>query len=835
MENTFIWIPFYSEMADKLLAYKDNHAALAYIVEKAYELSGQEQPKMENGTFDDVDPFTVFATFNKQLSDAKRLALAKAYKDLLSITASMPTDFEGLPVMNSLNMTFYCFKGERGEQDIDCLWDIFQKALSYAQSPDADKSKAFVEAYDKAAILKRLGGKLTIGLFWIRPFVFVPLDGFSREYLKKHGVFTAYDHFKNKYHPTGKGYMTICDKTLAACRQEEIPFNSIPEMSAKAYEKEENVDAEKTRYWTYSPGEGAKMWQRCQSEGIACIGWDKIGDVKEFDNPEELKAELDRQYGLDAGSRKNEVRALWEFANLMKPGDVIYAKQGRSKLLGRGMVTGDYIHDSSKDSYHHVRKVQWTHVGEWQTPWEVAPKTLTEITNYDYASFETFFSSIASSEATGYWWLNANPKIWRFSDYEVGDTQKYTCYSEKGNKRAIWKHFVDAKPGDLIIGYESTPVKRVVGKAVITEKDDAGFSFRITDKFADGPTYKTIKQCVELMDMEYMHIQQGSLFKLTPAEYAFLDAMLVAPSAVVKESSPEYKPETPKAAEPLPPYTKEDFLAEVYITEAEYDKLACLLERKKNIILQGAPGVGKTFAAKRLAYSMMGVKDEQRVKMIQFHQSYAYEDFIMGYRPNEAGGFELHEGVFYTFCKQASEDSENKYFFIIDEINRGNLGKIFGELFMLIEADKRGEAVNLAYRDEPFSVPENLYLIGMLNTADRSLAMLDYALRRRFSFYTMEPAFNSDGFGKQASMADNPKFDALVKQVKELNECITNEPGLGRGYSIGHSYLCVNGAVTDEELRSIVDYDIVPLLEEYWFDEPDKVSEWKDKLGAAVK
>ena len=173
------------------------------------------------------------------------------------------------------------------------------------------------------------------------------------------------------------------------------------------------------------------------------------------------------------------------------------------------------------------------------------------------------------------------------------------------------------------------------------------------------------------------------------------------------------------------------------MNEQDYKTLVNVLKMKKNIILQGAPGVGKTFTAKRLAYSIIGAKNPDRVQMLQFHQSYSYEDFIEGYRPTE-NGFTIKKGSFYKFCKLAEDDDENDYFFIIDEINRGNLSKIFGELFMLIEKDKRGIELQLLYSDENFSVPANVYIIGMMNTADRSLAMLDYALRRRFSFFTMK-------------------------------------------------------------------------------------------------
>ena len=278
-------------------------------------------------------------------------------------------------------------------------------------------------------------------------------------------------------------------------------------------------------------------------------------------------------------------------------------------------------------------------------------------------------------------------------------------------------------------------------------------------------------------------------------------------------------------------YTKADFLHDVFLSEQRYDVLVSLLRRKKNVILQGAPGVGKTYAAKRLAYSMMGQADSSRVEFVQFHQNYSYEDFILGYRP-DGSGFKLTEGVFYRFCQKASNDPDREYFFLIDEINRGNLSKIFGELMMLIESDHRGEKITLAYNGMPFYVPENLYIIGMMNTADRSLAMIDYALRRRFSFFEIEPAFTSDGFQKYQSALDNETFNALVEQIKALNREITTDASLGPGFRVGHSYFCLAdpAACTTDWMRSVVEFDLLPTLAEYWFDAPDKLHRWEKNL-----
>lgn len=721
----FTWISFFKELSDKLLTYRDRRDDLINKLATVYESIGMSLPKLEADELQDIDPFTVFGLFNKGITDANRQKIIAGIAEVFDIGADQPTDFEGIPVLNNLNATFYAFANDdrRGENDIDNLWHVFEAELALAADDNEETRKAFVEAFDTAVIQFTLGWKLTMGLYWARPYNFISLDSRNRWFMAdvaKAGSTIAGIAPKEKDSPIhdGERYLAICDVVKSELGSNECPYADFPSLTAAAFVESERVNRERkvaekaaaekaeenslgdegvktTHYWTYSPGDGAARWDDFYARGVMGVGWSKLGNVEKYASKEDVRKNLRTLYSSKY-SQKNSALALWQFSREIKPGDVVFAKRGRSVIIGRGIVEGDYQFDENGDSYPNIRRVRWTNRGEWHTEDLLAVKTLTDITAYP----------------------DLVEKLNSFFEDEGGEVEEDT------------------------------------------------------------------------EEVEY------------------------------------------------PAYTSEDFLSEVYMDGEHYGALVNVLRAKKNIILQGAPGVGKTFAAKRLAYSMMGVKDAERVMMVQFHQSYSYEDFIEGFRPN-AQGFDLEKGAFYNFCKNAKDDSDNDYFFIIDEINRGNLSKIFGELFMLIENDKRGprNTLQLLYSHELFYVPSNVYLIGMMNTADRSLAMLDYALRRRFAFFDLRPAFDTESFIAYQEGLASEKFDRLISCVVKLNEAIASDESLGDGFCIGHSYFCRMSPddVTDDKLSSIVNYELVPMLREYWFDEPTKVDEWADKLRRSIR
>ena len=707
MNQNYQWVDFYTELASALWPYKSKRAKLLEILKEIFQDAGMKYPFREKGEYDyeDIDPFTIFASFNKTIKEVSRIALLEGFAKHFLIKAPVPKSFQGIPVVMNLNAWFFAYKGGRGEDDVDNLWALFETAIAYADERPSDHKAHFIHLFDIVKEQKMIRWNITMGLYWIRPFTFINLDSVNRAFMKARkdvtdafaDIFTDLD----KGVPDGESYLSMCKRAKDVLNQDGSTHRNFPELSADAWEKnkkdkktggsELEADVKEMNYWTYSPGKKASKWEEFYDLGIMGIGWDEVSDLKMFHSKEDMKDGLRKAHGSEL-SYKNDAHCLWQFANEIQVGDIIFAKRGLHTIVGRGVVTSDYIYDPKRASYKHIRKVNWQKKGEWECSEQASLKTLTCVTPYP--------------------------------------------------------EFVQA----------------------------------LLEVFDED----TEEEMTRPREIKY------------------------------------------------PPYTKDDFLNEVFMDERKYNTLIDLLEAKFNVILQGAPGVGKTFVAKRLAYSIMGEKDISRVTMVQFHQSYSYEDFIQGYRPSE-NGFELAKGAFYKFCKEAEEDDERSYFFIIDEINRGNLSKILGELMMLIEKDKRGERIKMLYSNEQFTVPKNVRIIGMMNTADRSLAFMDYALRRRFAFFDIAPAFDSDGFRAYLEDKNDPKLNHLIDAVGSLNREIASDESLGEGFQIGHSYFCTKDEITEEWLHAVIEYEVIPLIKEYWFDEPGKVRDRANILRDAIK
>ena len=652
-----------------------------------------------------------------------------------------------------------------------------------------------------------------------------------------------------------------------------------------ASDKDAQTAEEQERgYWLYVPGEGAGKWEEFRTAGIMALNWDRIGDPTSYPNEEAVIEALEAGYGDWGGRPTGAAGMIRDFTRTMRPGDVVYARRGPTEIIGRGVVRSQFRYDDARPAYRCVRDIEWTHVGSWLLDRRVGAVSLqrvTENTSYNPAQLESLFrdrnasgASTASARAQGvgdssqakkhelqHWLYTPGEGAARWDEFRtagimalnwdrVGDLASfpdkeslldalYTHYGDWGGRPrkaadSVWDYIHAMKPGDIV--YVRRSFNEIVGRGVVRS------DYRYDE---DRSSFRAVR------DVEWTHVGSWPLeqrigrlmlqrltenTKYTPDQ---LNALIGIEDSHSSASVDERRGNN-DLDEADEHYTSADFLDEVFLRPEDVEQMLGLLRRKKNLILQGAPGTGKTFAAKRLAYALMGQTDDSRVEVVQFHQSTAYEDVVVGLRPTAEGGFAAAEGVFARFCRRAAADPGRDYVFIIDEINRANISKAFGELLMLIEAEHRGEALRLPVSGELLSVPKRLHIIGMMNTADRGLALIDYALRRRFAFFEMRPALDHPGFLRHVEAVGSSRLEALVDVVRRLNQRIAEDEALGPGFQIGHSYLCLpaagpeNPAGTDADVTSVVRYELEPLVREYWFDNPAAMDESIHELESVL-
>jgi 5-methylcytosine-specific restriction protein B len=307
--------------------------------------------------------------------------------------------------------------------------------------------------------------------------------------------------------------------------------------------------------------------------------------------------------------------------------------------------------------------------------------------------------------------------------------------------------------------------------------------------------------------------------------------------------------EDEELAEEESPYTIDNIIADgCFLTSGELAEILDRWRLKMNLILQGPPGTGKTWLAKRLGFALAGSNDREtarsRLRVVQFHPSLAYEDFVRGWRPAGDGRLELVDGILMQAIQAAESEPDRPFVLVIEEINRGNPAQIFGEMLTLLEVTKRrrSEAIELAYRKKPgerVHVPGNLYVIGTMNVADRSLAIVDLALRRRFAFIDLEPRFGDVWRAWCAHQGlENAMLAEIEARISALNAEISAAITLGPQFRIGHSYVTpdTDGPIIDGRawFRARVETEIGPLLDEYWYDAPETAKAARVKLLAGL-
>ena len=824
-QTSFEWVAFYMEFADKLLPFNKNRAELLSILEVAHKKAGVRYPFIEKGQpINDICPFTVFGAFNKGITDQNRIALASEIAKQLDVRATVPLRFEGIPVLNNMQSWFFWGIDDRKPEDINNLWGIFEDAITFADDSSDRNRENFISSYNRVTAQNGIKWNITMGLYWIRPLFYLNLDSRNRQFLLENektrtiGIGNISDL---KQLPNAESYLNMTGQCKRSFTHYGAAFSSFPELSkaawlttlAEASEKENKVSEASFLQWfeplltALKDLGGSATPDKVRSQIIINLGLsdDEINKTrgrtehKKFDN----EVAWARNYLAYDGYIDKSVRGVWALTE--KGSTATMTHELASEIFKKWVEILKNRRESKVDETGDRRdtpeKRFWIYApGEGSRKWD-----------------EFYTQGLMGIGWDDLGDLNQYPdrEAMRKKMKEVYDeTRSYTM-----SALATWQFAHTIREGDVIFAKKG--MREIVGRGVV----ESEYIY-----MPERNEYMHIRKVKWTHNGSWEHPGQAvmkTLTDITPyTEYVEKLELLLAGDSDLEDIEPDVELSYEK-------YTEDDFLSEVFLEPEQYETLLSLIKNKRNLILQGAPGVGKTFAAKRLAHSIIGEKDTKRVMMVQFHQSYSYEDFIMGFRPAE-DGFELAEGPFYRFCKNAENDVDRDYFFIIDEINRGNLSKIFGELLMLIENDKRGEKLRLLYSNELFSVPGNVHIIGLMNTADRSLAMIDYALRRRFAFYEMEPAFDSTGFQAIVELSGNIKLSKLIKRVKDLNELISKDESLGDGFRIGHSYFCTDSEITDIWLTSVVNFEILPLLSEYWFDEKSKVEDWTRRLRGAL-
>lgn len=689
-EATFNWSNFYGEFATTLLEYKNDRKGLISKLKSAYEETGMKLPKMEsNGEILDIDPFTIFGLFNKGITDDNRKRILGEIAKQFNLKNKVPFSFEGIPLVNNLRSTFFNFAEERGENDINNLWEVFESAIRYADNPTQGNKLKIESTYNNVIKQKGIQWNITMGLYWIRPNTYINLDSKNREFIIKQKILPQQfikevNQFKNV--PNGEQYIQLCDLLLEKIKDGQYGYRDFKELSFIAYERNmsvdtvtqhntQNTDIAKNTILYGPPGTG-KTYNTVMY-AVAIIENKKLEEIKKENYTEFIdRYNKYKEDGLIEFTTFHQSYGYEEFIEGIKP----------------------VIHSDEEDE----TDIQYEVVpGLFKKFCDIAGKPILRKEKCDIG-------------------INESPTIWKISLEGSGENSTRTECMKNEHIRIGYDEY----------GREITNLfKGVAGRHIL--------NYFINDMSIGD----IVMSCYDCNTVDAIGVVTG--------EY-------------------EWHNEYP-----------------------EYKRL-----RKVNWIVKG------------IKENIIKINNGSRLS----------NPTVYKLRMDLSDVMEIIE----KYSKNTIEVEEKKknHVFIIDEINRGNISKIFGELITLIEPTKRigqteGQKVRLPYSQKLFGVPNNVYLIGTMNTADRSIATIDTALRRRFNFKEMLPDEEVlDGI----YVEDVSVKDIFIKMNKRITVLFDREHTLGHAY-----FLPLKDAPTIETLANIFENSIIPLLQEYFYEDYEKI------------
>ena len=775
MSAQFTWINIYQELADELKGWEPRQQELIAILE---DLRAKGRPiislldRDSEGNqipFEEIDPFTFFGVFNRGITDENRRAILADLKETFDLGSPVPQDFTGIPVLDNRSSWFFAWKYQRTPDDVPRLWRVFRLALGENPLEDED----FWRAFDDALQVKRVNINLTMGLFWIRPHTFLSLDKVNRDYL---GITL----------PRGGLTSGFYRQLLAdmASRGESFPELSLAawRLVQKPSPKSKATDATGPTPPT-PPSVPAGAPQN-----------DAAFSAAAFELLEALHQNPTRQFYLE---RKDAFVTQVE-----QPFQALMHAVAQKLPLA---ITS--VMETEKRIFSRILKNDFGQGGAWDFYWGAF---------YPAGSKRTEDAQLSM-------WINHRFLEFGFyiADYATDKRQRFAHNCRRHPQLVAmlrdampdWERFVVGRLGEH---FEVD----AAGQVVIKQSGDmAGF---LADPESFGFDVSFVKPKAEVLatssealveEIVRVFIQLFPLVLLATEEEPL--PAIARYLTLEEEDEPELNPE----------YPLDQMAEETGFSLDALERWVRAVERKGQAIFYGPPGTGKTYVAERLAQHLVGGGDGF-VELVQFHPAYAYEDFIQGIRPESDGDrlrYPLKPGRFLDFITRAQERSGTSVL-IIDEINRANLARVFGELMYLLEyRDRQIPLAGGGY----LRIPDNVHILGTMNTADRSIALVDHALRRRFAFLALWPDMD---ILRRYHQRQGTGFalEGLITVLRQVNDAIGD-----RHYHVGVTFFLRTDL--GEQVEDIWRMEIEPYLEEYFFDQPDRVDSFRwERIGPKV-